>query len=208
MRPALFTFDIFGTIVDWRAGLEGALGRPRAPGEFDRVIYAQALDETGVFRTYREIAAASFARVLGVDESAADAMAAALGTWPMFADAREGLARLSAIAPCAAITNSDRAHGEDVRARLGAPMAWVCAQDVRAYKPDERMWSAASEQLGVAFGPAWWHVSAYADYDLATAGRLGLTTVFVERAHARPGAAHYRVRDLVELAELVAGVED
>ena len=57
-----------------------------------------------------------------------------------------------------------------------------------------------------AISPAWWHVSGYADYDLDVARRLGLTTVFVARPHARPGAADHQVSDLAGLADLVASM--
>ena len=60
-----------------------------------------------------------------------------------------------------------------------------------------------ARRRGVNPGPHWWHVSAYADYDLETAGRLGLTRVFVARPHARPGLADHQVADLGQLAALV-----
>lgn len=60
-----------------------------------------------------------------------------------------------------------------------------------------------ARRRGVNPGPHWWHVSAYADYDLETAGRLGLTRVFVARPHARPGQADHQVPDLGQLAGLV-----
>jgi hypothetical protein len=46
-------------------------------------------------------------------------------------------------------------------------------------------------------------VSAYADYDLRTARELGLTCVFVQRPHSRPGTADVSVPDLAALADLV-----
>ena len=102
------------------------------------------------------------------------------------------------------MTNSDRAHGAQVRAALGLELtAWICAEDVRCYKPSPRFWSEVSARLGVPFGPGWWHVSAYADYDLAVAASLGLTTVLVERPHSRPGPADHRVAELAGLASLV-----
>ena len=80
-----------------------------------------------------------------------------------------------------------------------------------AYKPDPRMWAALAARVagaGIVPGPAWWHVSAYADYDLAAARKLGLTGVFVERPHARrgdPALADVVVADLAALAELLTG---
>ena len=135
------------------------------------------------------------------------AVSARAGRWPLFDDAHEGLRRLMELAPCVAMTNSDRAHGKDVEGQLGFRMSdWICAEEVRTYKPSPAFWRAVSERLGVPFGPEWWHVSAYADYDLGVAKELGLTCVFVPRRHARPptrGEAAHTVPDLVALAEMV-----
>ncbi len=207
-RPALLTFDIFGTVVDWRRGLEESLraaGYSVAPGDFDRVVDLQAGLEAAAFRPYREITAESLVSALGVAPEAADRIGAAVGRWPLYPDSREALARLERVAPCVAMTNSDRAHGEQMQEQLGFRLSgWTSAEEVRLYKPDPRFWHAVAERRGIALSPAWWHVSAYADYDLDVAAGLGLTTVYVERPHARPGPATHAVRDLLELAALVA----
>ena len=123
----LITFDIFGTVLDWRTGLGAdcaAAGRPLDPGDFDRIVDRQAELERGSYLPYAEITRRSLVDVL------------------------------------------------------------------------------MSRRRGIAPEPDWWHVSAYADCDLAVAGQLGLTTVFVSRPHARPGPAAHRVADLAELAAL------
>jgi 2-haloacid dehalogenase len=207
VRPRLFTFDIFGTVLDWRRGLKEAAARAGHAldgATFDRVIDAQAALEAGPFLPYADIVAESLVRVLGMDEDAARVIGRGAGDWPLFPDSAAALARLRAIAPCAATTNSDAAHGKRVQRALGFDLdAWICAEEVRAYKPDPRVWRAASVRTGVEPGPGWWHVSAYADYDLATARALGLTCVFVARPHARPGPADVSVADLGELADRV-----
>jgi FMN phosphatase YigB (HAD superfamily) len=196
MKPALLTFDIFGTVLDWRSGL--------GEGDFDRLVDVQGELEQGRFRSYAEIVAESLVRVRGVDVVTAARIGAEAGTWPLFADSRDALQRLMRVARCAATTNSDRAHGEQVQAQLGFRLSgWVCAEDVRAYKPDRRIWETVSRQLGAPFARDWWHVSAYADYDLRRARELGLTSVFVQRPHSRPGEADVTVRDLGALADLV-----
>ena len=75
---------------------------------------------------------------------------------------------------------------------------------MRKYKPDRAIWEAASRVMGVPFGRDWWHVSAYADYDLAPSRELGLTCVLVKRPHQRAGPADIVVEDLAELARVVA----
>ena len=208
-RPALLTFDIFGTVIDWRRGLEEALsaaGVVVAPGDFDRIVDRQAVLEQDGSLPYREITARSLVEEVGLASEAADRIGAAVGTWPLYPDSREGLRRLQAVAPCVAMTNSDRAHGEQAQEQLGFRLAgWISAEELRLYKPDARFWRAVAARRGIALSPAWWHVSAYADYDLDVAAGLGLTTVFVARPHARPGPATHAVADLAELADLVEG---
>lgn len=213
MRPSLLTFDIFGTVLDWRTGLRDAAAKAGASLDdetFGRVVDAQARLESGPFRPYAEIVASSLVEVLGLDPAAARAIGRDAGTWPLFPDSRDALRRLRAIAPCAATTNSDREHGAQVEAALGFRLdAWICAEDVGVYKPDARIWHAVSARTGVPPGAPWWHVSAYGDYDLATARGLGLTCVYVARPHARPGAAHVAVPHLGALAEILeAGERD
>jgi 2-haloacid dehalogenase len=210
-RPLLFTFDVLGTLVDWRRGLSGAAaraGRPLREGEFDRVVDRQAvLEQERPGWTYREVTRQSLVDVLGIPTDAADAIGAEVGTWPPYPDSAGALRRLMAVAPCAAITNSDLVHGEQAQAALGVRLsAWLCAQELGCYKPDLHVFELASERLGVAPGPAWWHVSAYADYDLAPADMLGITTIYVRRPHARPGRAEHEVADLAGLADLVEGI--
>jgi 2-haloalkanoic acid dehalogenase type II len=204
-RPALLTYDIFGTVLDWRRGMRddlAAVGVTLSDADFDRVVDAHGHDEGGPFQPYARITADSLVKVLGVDRAAAERVGANVGRWPLYPDSADALRRIMRVAPCAAMTNSDREHGVQVRRHLGFELSdWVCAEDVRLYKPDPAFWKAVAARRGVTPGPAWWHVSAYADYDLATAKGLGLTTVFIDRPHARPAPADYRFSDLRGLAD-------
>ncbi len=207
--PALVTFDVFGTVLDWRSGLEAACaaaGRPLVAGEFDRIIDAQGRLEAAPSLPYSEVTRLSLVQVIGLDDPSARATGASVGRWPLFPDSQIALRALMRVAPCAALTNSDRIHGEQVQEQLGFRLTdWLCAEESGFYKPDPRVWQAMAERRNLEPGPRWWHVSAYADYDLAVANRLGLTTVFVERPHARPGPATHTMRDLAGLANLLTG---
>ena len=206
--PALITFDIFGTVLDWRRGLAAACraaGRPLQPGEFDRIVDLQGDLEQGEFIEYAEITRRSLVQVIGLADQAAAEIGANVGRWPLYPDSREALEALMHIAPCAAMTNSDRAHGEQMQEQLGFRLDdWLCAEEARVYKPNPEFWQVMARRRSVRPGPRWWHVSAYADYDLAVANSLGLTTVFVERPHARPGVASHSVRDLAGLVALLS----
>jgi len=206
--PRLLTFDIFGTVLDWRRGLREAVlaqGLSLTDRSFERVIDRQAALEAGRYRTYAQIVEESLVVALRMKRPAARSIARAAGRWPLFPDSADGIRTLMRIAPCVATTNSDAAHGKQVEGQLGFRMSgWISAEDVRCYKPSPQFWRAVSARRGVPFGPEWWHVSAYADYDLEPATRLGLTCVFVERPHARWGPSAVRVPDLRALARIAA----
>jgi 2-haloacid dehalogenase len=206
-RPKLITFDIFGTVLDWRIGLETscrAAGRALREGEFDRIVDAQGELEQGDFLDYKTVTRRSLIDVLRLDEMKAATIGAELGSWPLYPDASV-LKALMQISPCGAMTNSDRVHGEDIQAQLGFRMdSWLCAEDIRIYKPNPEFWLQMSRLRGIEPSADWWHVSAYADYDLDVANRLGLTTVLVKRSHSRPGAASHVVLNLNELLSLLS----
>ena len=206
--PRLLTFDLFGTVVDWRAGLAEAVGLPLDEAAFERVIDFQAFDEQKAFRPYATIVERSLVSVLGIAPAQARTIGARAGEWPVFADAPAAFARLLARVPCGATTNSDIAHRPAIERQLGCALTpWICAGEVGAYKPDARIWEAAARATGIAFGPDWWHVSAYADYDLATARKLGLTTILVRRPHHRPGTPDLVDRTFEDLAALAFAIE-
>jgi 2-haloalkanoic acid dehalogenase type II len=201
------TFDVFGTVLDWQTGLAAACaaeGRHLTSVEFEAVINAQGEIERGEFQPYATITATSLEAVLGLSPDSAHRIGERVGEWPPFPDAADALRRLMRIAPCVAMTNSDRRHGEQAQRGLGLRLSdWVCAEEVRVYKPAAAFWSAVSQRTSIAPGRHWWHVSAYSDYDLEPARALGLYTVFVRRPHARPGPADLSVPDLAALAEVV-----
>jgi 2-haloacid dehalogenase len=206
--PELITFDIFGTVLDWKTGLETACqaaGRPIAAGEFDRIVDAQGELEQGDFLSYTEVTTRSLMQVLGLGHEVAARIGRNVGGWPLYADSQSSLHALMNIAPCAAMTNSDHAHGEEIQRQLGMRLNdWLCAEEAQVYKPNPQFWNLMGQRRNIKPSRRWWHVSAYADYDIAVAGDLGLTTVFVQRPHSRPGAATHSVRGLGELVQLMS----
>jgi 2-haloalkanoic acid dehalogenase type II len=211
MTPSVLTFDIFGTVLDWRTGLQRDLASRDivlSAESFEALLVRQEELERECFRPYAEITSRSLTDVLSLPEREAEAIGANVGHWPLYPDSARALHRLMDRVPCVAMTNSDRAHGEQVQGHLGFRLThWICAEDVQVYKPDPRFWQAVAARTGFPLDHSWWHVSAYADYDLGTAHALGLTTVFVQRPHARPGEAMVVVRDLDELANRLTGLD-
>ena len=130
------------------------MGNGGTSPDFDAIVDRQgALEQERPFRSYREITKRSLMDVLDFDEQWADAIGDGVGEWPAYADAARGVKRMMALAPCVAMTNSDRAHGVQAQRGLGFLLsAWICAEDVRCYKPDPAFWGEVSRRLGVEPG--------------------------------------------------------
>jgi 2-haloalkanoic acid dehalogenase type II len=211
--PSLLTFDIYGTVVDWRTGLARALAKEGIRMDavmFDRIIDWQGkAEQADPRRRYADIVAQSVMECAGVGAPAAANVAHTVGDWPPFPDSADALRDLMRSAPCVAMTNSDRAHGPRIQANLGCFLShWICAEEAGHYKPSVDFWHFVAERLGMPFGHSWWHVSAYADYDLETAHSLGLTCVLVERDHHRGGRADLVVPTIRALVEHVEGASE
>src|SRR5512144_1151709 len=107
MAPHLITFDIFGTVLDWRRGLTddlAARGRAIGTADFDRVIDRQgALEQLRPLRSYRDITAASLVDVLVLPPADGDAIGAHVGMWPLYPDSRPALRRILRSVRCAAM---------------------------------------------------------------------------------------------------------
>ena len=198
------TFDCYGTLIDWEtgilAGLRAAL-RPHGVDAADDELlesYAEteARLEKGPYLRYREIlarGARSIAESLGT--TATDQEAAAFGgsvvDWPAFPDSAAALARLKTRFRLGVLTNCDDDLFAGSNRRLGVAFDWiVTAQQVGSYKPDERNFAALFERLaadGVARERIL-HVAQSLFHDHAPAKRLGMTTVWIDRRHDRPGS--------------------
>jgi 2-haloalkanoic acid dehalogenase type II len=197
------TFDCYGTLIDWEAGILAAL-RSIAPGLrevdgellLDEYANAEASLEAGPYRRYREIAGealADVARAHGAEPTAADVarLGGSVADWPAFPDSHEALARLKTRFRLGVLTNCDDDLFAASNARLGVAFDWVVtAQQVGSYKPDERNFTALLERLasdGVD-QPRILHVAQSLFHDHAPAQRLGFRSVWIDRRHDRPGA--------------------
>lgn len=222
------TFDCYGTLIDWEAGIVAALApwlarhgcsvsrdeqlaafgtfEPRLQAATPAALYPEIL---------RGVIGAMAARwALPLDDAEAEAFAGSVADWPAFADSPEALAYLKRHYKLAVISNIDRQSFAASNRRLGVAFDLVVtAQDVGAYKPDLRNFRYAFEKL-VALGVAReqiLHVAESLYHDHVPGKKLGLATVWVNRAQGRPAASaaareavtpDYEVPDLAALVEL------
>ncbi len=197
------TFDCYGTLIDWEAGILAAL-RPllRADAEADdeqllvEYAAAEAALEAGPYLRYRDVLGrgiATVARAHGA-EPTPDEVARAGGSvvdWPAFPDSAAALRRLKTRFRLGVLTNCDDDLFAASNRRLGVTFDWiVTAQQVGSYKPDERNFAALTAGLGADGVPKEriLHVAQSLFHDHVPAQRLGFRSVWIDRRHDRPGA--------------------
>ena len=198
------SFDCYGTLIDWEAGLLAVLGpwaRARGlelTGEELLTAYAQveaAAEAEHPAEAYPEILARGMRLLggnLGAEVTADDAarLARSVPDWPAFPDSHDALAALGKRFKLIILSNVDRASFAGSNARLGVEFTSVItAQDVGSYKPSPRNFEAlASEaaRLGIRPGGLL-HVAQSLFHDHVPAKRAGLPTVWIHRRHDRGG---------------------
>ncbi len=200
-RFDVLTFDCYGTLIDWEAGILAGLRavlRPRdvtADDEdlLERYARHEAAIEAGPYLRYREVLARSLAGVcaeLGVQPSAAElaAFGGSVGGWPAFPDSAAALARLHERFELAVITNCDDDLFTASARRLGVDFDDVItAQQVGAYKPSLLNFGLAFQRIGRPRDRIL-HVAQSLFHDHVPAKQLGMTTVWIDRRHDRPGS--------------------
>ncbi len=235
-RPALdfwqfevLTFDCYGTLIHWEAGILAA-ARPILAAHgvvladetlLERYAAAEAALEAGPYEPYRAVLAASLAAIareagVELDAEELERFAASVVDWPPFPDSVAALAALRSRFRLGVVTNCDADLFAASNATLGAPFDWVVtAEEAQAYKPSLRPFELALARLGRPVERVL-HVAQSLFHDHVPAKRLGLATVWVNRRHDRPGwgatppaeaSPDLVVPDLASLAALALGEE-
>ncbi|MDE2867724.1 MAG: haloacid dehalogenase type II [Chloroflexota bacterium] len=220
------SFDCYGTLVDWESGICGAVdgvlrahGVRRSRGEI-LDLFAEIeprVQSSNAYLTYRRVlrqVMAEMGNALGIrcSEPELDCLADSLAGWPVFPEVREALQALKSRYKLAVISNVDDALFAGTAEALGVDFdAVVTAEQARSYKPSRRTFDLAAARMRVETD-AWLHVAESLFHDIGPANRLGIASVWVNRAGRGGGTRRTdAVPDLVvsDLAELAdrAGVE-
>ncbi len=215
MRYEVITFDCYGTLIDWEAGIAEAFRTAAQAGgvALDRqaVLAAYAHIEPAIqargYLPYREVLARTAAEVgarLGwkVPAERMGFLAESLPNWPPFSDTNRALQALAAQGYTLGILSNvddDLLAGtlEHLRVRFDL---LITAQQVRSYKPAEGHFVEAGRRLA---GRRWLHVAQSLFHDVAPATARGIPVVWVNRKGEPRGALRptAEVRDLGELVE-------
>jgi 2-haloacid dehalogenase len=198
------SFDCYGTLIDWEAGLSAVFVPWAAEQGLDLsvedLLQAYADHEAAVEREtpaagYPAVLAEAFRRTgAALGAPVTDQWAARLGgsvpDWPAFPDSADALARLARHYQLIIVSNVHRAGFAGSNQQLrGNFAAVITAEDVGAYKPAEnhfRALDATLDKLGVARDQLL-HVAQSLFHDHVPAKREGLPSVWINRRHDRPG---------------------
>jgi 2-haloacid dehalogenase len=221
----ILTFDCYGTLIDWESGIWEAL-RPileahGAPmGREDALVLYGELEsevERGAYMNYKAVLRTvleGFGARLGFTptEAELDAFSHSVKDWQPFPDSPSALAELAKKYKLVIVSNVDDDLFAHSAKKLGVTFADVItAQQVKSYKPAEAHFHEAFRRVSVPREKIL-HVAQSLFHDIVTAKTLGLSTVWVNRRHNKPGAGatppveatpDVEVPDLATLARLV-----
>jgi 2-haloacid dehalogenase len=194
------TFDCYGTLIDWEAGILAGVRRvldPRGvtpPDDelLERYAAAEARVEAGPYRRYRDVLGDALGMVAagyGVRPRAAEvaAFGGSVGDWPAFPDSAAALARLTPRFRLGVLTNCDDDLFAASNLRLGVEFDWiVTAQQAGGYKPRLANFELLFERLAMPRERIL-HVAQSLFHDHVPAKALGLSTVWIDRRGDREG---------------------
>ena len=198
-----FTFDCYGTLIDWEQGMLRAL---RTLAEIDAnddsllaafARHEHAIQEENPALRYPDVLSRA-CKTIATDfgHTATDQQAAAFGAsiadWPPFPDSVEALAYLREHGLLMVLSNVDRASFAHSAKRLGDPFhAVVTAEDVGSYKPAPAHFERATALLadeGIAPSQVL-HVAQSLFHDVQPGRAAGFSTCWIDRRAGRPGGA-------------------
>lgn len=200
------TFDCYGTLIDWNAGVLGAVRSildERASnhsdadllalyGEFERE--AERPSPGGGHTAYRDVLREVVDRYgahFGFTPTPAqrDALPESIKDWPAFPDTPDALRALKKRCRLAVLSNVDRDLFAMTAPKLGVELdALVTAQDVRSYKPGRAHFDEGLKRLGLPRARVL-HVAQSLFHDVKPARELGFATVWVARGEGGAGAS-------------------
>jgi 2-haloacid dehalogenase len=224
-RFEIVTFDCYGTLINWEAGILPALHRILS-------AHSKHIDDAALlklygdfelraeqppFQTYREVLGSvvrQFGDELGFTPTDEEirSLADSLPTWKPWPDTVTALRQLKTRFRLAILSNVDDDLFTGTRPELEVAFdEVVTAQQAQAYKPSFKLFELALSRIN-APAHCVLHVGQSIYHDVIPAQALGLATVWVNRPSARPGVGAVRSADarpdmtVTSLEELAAGI--
>jgi 2-haloacid dehalogenase len=209
------TFDCYGTLVDWRAGIADELARLLGEPQREQLLARYHEVEPRIQSehptwSYRDVMAAVLSQLASeagvtLPEDEHDALGRSLPRWPVFTEVPDALEQAYARGwKLMALSNTDRDFIEASIAAIGVPFEGaVVASEIGSYKPGHRHWQAFYELTG-ADRDRHVHVAQSHFHDIVPAHDLGIPSVWINRLGERSEPAPTReLPDLNGLADVL-----
>jgi 2-haloacid dehalogenase len=220
--PSAISFDCYGTLVDWEAGISSfltqALERKSVVADVAELFKAREDIEFGLiqgqYRNYREVLGLSLKEAfygfsIPYDGRDGEQLAESVPNWPVFKETRPALEKLAERSRLAIISNIDNDIIERTRDGIGVKFSLtVTAEDARAYKPSSKPFELALKRLGCKSKDVL-HVSSGFRYDIPPAQKLGFKTAWINRKNEKKPAGHqpdHEFQSLTQLADFVGSL--
>ena len=212
------TFDCYGTLVDWNAGISAELARLFGAERREELLarYHEVEPQVEAAKPgapYREVLAeclAACAGAAGVElpEDERDALGRSLPGWPVFPEVPAALGELRERGwSLVILSNTDRDFIDASMTSIGVPFERaIVASEVGSYKPEPGHWREFASAAGT--DPARHvHVAASLFHDIEPCAKLGIPCVWINRLGEEataPTAAE--LPDLARLPETLEAV--
>jgi 2-haloacid dehalogenase len=179
------TFDCYGTLIDWNAGIRAELARVFGESRADEGLaryheLEPELERDGTLG-YREVMTEAMRR-LGAPAGEEAGLAESLPGWPPFPETKSALLDARARGwSLAILSNTDRDLIAASTQAIGVAFDEVLvAGELGSYKPALAHWEEFFARTG-ADRSRHVHVAASLFHDIAPANRLGLTSIWINR---------------------------
>jgi 2-haloalkanoic acid dehalogenase type II len=187
------TFDCYGTLVDWRKGIEAHLGEllrknglPSGVSVFPLYMKLEA-EEEGQYKSYREILRDTAVKVakhlnVSITENEAKIFAASVPSWPPFDDTVASLKELGRRGYKRVIlSNIDRDLLKETILRNSLDVdGYITAEDVGSYKPSPGHWNRFFDAYKTR-KEATLHVAQSIFHDIIPCSKLAIPTAWINR---------------------------
>lgn len=209
------TFDCYGTLIDWNAGIRSALAEIWPADDPEALLRAfhevEPVLEADGARSYQEVLTQavvdiSNARGRVVPDGARTSLADSLPSWEPFPEVSASLALLRDLGwRIGILSNTDPDYLDASLELIGVPVdETVVASEIGSYKPAPAHWEVFSNRTGA--DPAGHiHVAASLFHDIEPAAGLGIPSVWINRLGE--SSAIPRAAELPELAALPTTLE-
>lgn len=208
------TFDVYGTLIDWRGGIGFELARIWPDEDADRLLERyhelEPKVQEGRAIPYRQVLAETLALLaseerLDLPPGEEDVLGESLPSWRPFPEVPGALAELRSrgfkLVP---LSNTDSEFLAASVERIGVPLdGQVTAADAGSYKPAPGHWERFFEQYG-AERKRHVHIAQSLFHDIAPAERLGLKAVWINRLGEKSDLPRdAELKDLSRLPEVL-----